>query len=377
MLRSARRAPSARVPGKDEMSDLDTRVGLAVFQEAPFHAAVIDRRYCILQSNGAFEQTFGKRHGEPCYRVYKGRDAPCEPCVMERALADRSVAVSEETGVTAEGQPITYQARAVPIYADDGQVSEVALLSVDVTHLKAVEAALDEAQRLATVGLVAAGVAHSIKNILAGLEGAMYAVSTGLEKSGEERVKIGWEMVQKYLEQVSAHTRNLLDYAREQEPHREEADPGTLVHDVVGLYDDKASLIGIEIEGRVEGAPPRLRLDPQVMRACLGNLVTNAMDACSWDPDSDGTHHIVVSARSLSTGAVVFKVSDDGMGISPEDQPKLFRSLFTTKGLRGTGLGLLLTKQAVEAHGGNISFSSTPGQGTTFQIELPGGSAEG
>lgn len=365
------------MPDRIDMSDLATRVGLAVFQEAPFHAAVVDRRYCIMQGNAAFEQTFGKRQGEPCYRVYKGRDAPCDPCVVERARENRQVAVSEEAGITAEGQPITYEAHAVPIFTDDGEVNEVALLSVDVTHLKRVEVALDEAQRLATVGLVAAGVAHSIKNILAGLDGAMYAVTTGLEKSGEERVKIGWEMVQKYLEQVSAHTRNLLDYAREQEPHREDVDPAALVHEVVGLYDDKASLIGIEIEGQVEGNLPHLHLDPQVMRACLSNLVTNAMDACSWDPDSDGTHRIVVRARPLPTGGVVFEVSDNGMGISPESQAKLFRSLFTTKGLRGTGLGLLLTKQAVEAHGGNISFSSTPGQGTTFRIELPAGSAAG
>jgi hypothetical protein len=96
------------------------------------------------------------------------------------------------------------------------------------------------------------------------------------------------------------------------------------------------------------------------------------MDACMWDPDAaDKDHRIVVAARAGAGGGVVFEVSDNGMGIAEENQAKVLATSFTTKGIRGTGLGLLLTKKAVAEHGGAMGFESTPGEGTSFRIELP------
>jgi len=125
---------------------------------------------------------------------------------------------------------------------------------------------------------------------------------------------------------------------------------------------------------RTDAGAPDLEpvpMDPDAMHACLTNLVGNAIDACTWDPDTDKAHRIELRALSRPEGGVVFEVSDNGMGISEENQPKILAVHFTTKGIRGTGLGLLLTRKVVEEHGGTIAFASTPGEGTVFKIQLP------
>lgn len=244
-------------------------------------------------------------------------------------------------------------------------------MSADADTVAELRKKLQEAEQLASVGLTVAGLAHTVKNILNGLEGASYLIDTGIGKADLERIKSGWDMVKHYLEQVSTLTRNLLSYARPRELERRELDAGALLRAAAGLFVDKAELAGIGLEVEVQPGLPAVVVDEEALSACLGNLVTNAIDACTWDPDVDREHRIKLSASASSTGAVCLQVQDNGMGISEENQRKLLSSIFTTKGIRGTGLGLLLTRRAIEAHGGRLWFLSAEGQGTTFVIELP------
>jgi signal transduction histidine kinase len=230
---------------------------------------------------------------------------------------------------------------------------------------------LQEAEQLAAVGLTVAGLAHTVKNILSGLEGAIYMVDSGLGKADLGRVQSGWAMVKRYIDQVSALTRNLLSYARPRDLERRELDPGGLLRAAASLYQDKAEMAGIAIEVEVQPGLPAVHGDREALEACLANLVTNAIDACVWDPNTEKQHHIRLGATASSGGPVCLQVQDNGMGISEENQRKILSSMVTTKGIRGTGLGLLLTRRAVEAHGGRVWFLSTEGQGTTFVIELP------
>jgi signal transduction histidine kinase len=359
-------------------ADLRDRLGPLLFAEAPCIVAVIDASHRLVLTNPTFERIFGSREGELCYRVYKGRDEPCERCPVDEAFATGAAQVSEEDGVGCDGSPLRYSLRAVPLDShgdpctDPDQVERVAQIALEVTQVRELEEALSQAERLATVGLTTAGLAHTIKNILAGLEGGIYVVNSGLDKDDTDRLKGGWTMVQRYIEQVTALVRNLLRYARAQEPIREEVAPGELVDRVYELYASKSELCGVELEIDVEEGLEPIVADGETLHACLANLVSNSLDACTWDPDTDKEHHIKFSARRTDDGGVLFEVEDNGMGIPAEDQPKILQKLHTTKGIRGTGLGLLLTKKAVEEHGGTIDFESTQGQGTTFRIELPG-----
>ena len=349
--------------------DLKTKVGSAVFDSAPCIMAVVDTEHRLVLANTIFESLFGNREGELCYAVIKGRDDPCEDCVAAAALEDGERHRSVETGISRDDRTITYEVEASR--CGGANDPHALLVALDTTHVGELEHQLQQSERLATIGLTTAGLAHSIKSILAGLEGGIYVVNSGIKRTDMDRIESGWDMVQRYIERVGSLVRNLLRYAKAQEPHRELVDPGELVEQTVELFVDKAELMNIQLEADVGEGIPSLWLDREGMRGCLANLLSNALDACVWDPDTEKEHTILVAARAREDGGVFFEIKDNGMGISKENQTKILVASFTTKGIRGTGLGLLLTQKAVAEHGGTVSFDSTHGEGTTFVIELP------
>jgi len=352
-------------------TSLIDKIGSLVFDQAPFLIAVIDQKNQIVISNALFAETFGKSKGAFCYAIYKGLDQPCENCATVKVFDCATNQVSEEQGITKHGKQILYRVHTFPVLGNKGEVEYALQMCLDTTRLVELEHGFEQAERLATVGLTAAGLAHTIKNILAGLEGGTYVMDSGLDQKEWDRVEGGWKMVRKYIEQTTSLVQNLLTYAKPKKPQRQKVDPEALINDVVQLFEEKANLSAITIISRTEGKMHSLLLDKEAMHACLSNLVSNAIDACTWDPNLEKTHQIFVTARPVPTGGVIMEVQDNGPGISNENQPKILTAFFTTKGIRGTGLGLLLTKKTVQEHGGKIDFVSTPGKGSTFRIKLP------
>ena len=354
------------------MMDLDANLGSLLFEHGPLHVAVLDRERRILRASARFVETFGDGVGRTCFDVCKGQESPCTPCPVE-AVFGGEVAPSYQQSLRTElGEEFICKITATALN-DDRNGGLVVLIAEDRTELTALREEVARSERLANVGLTAAGLAHTIKNLLGGMEGAVYTVDTGLDKSDDARVRSGWEMVSNYIGQVSSLVRNLLSYTRQSQPERQEQDPGSIARDVVELFDQKGSLVGVSVRDEVDQGTPLVWMDAQIIHACLSNLVSNALDACMWDPDDTKESAIVVVVRPRQGGGVVFEVQDNGVGISEENQRKVLASSFTTKGMRGTGLGLLLTRMAVEQHGGEIGFSSTAGQGSCFRIEIPAG----
>jgi signal transduction histidine kinase len=364
-------APEPTAESPPGAQTLREELALAALDAAPISVALIDLEHGIVLTNPHFEQTFGAAAGRPCYQIFKGLEAPCEECPLALARRQGSPTESEERGQTPDGEEAIWNVRAIPLAGSP----YVAHLSLDVTQLHGLTERLAQTEQLATVGLTVAGLAHSIKNILAGLDGGIYVVNSGMQRDNVERVKGGWELVQRYIEQVSTLVQNLLSYVRPEGRTKEAVPPQELVDAAVELYQSKAALAGVELDGLLEGELPALWIDRASIEACLTNLVTNALDACLYDPADDKQHRILVRARRHrgKLAGVIFEVSDNGMGIAEQDQRKILKALHTTKGIRGTGLGLLMTRQAVEAHGGRVTFTSEQGAGTTFCIVLPEG----
>lgn len=330
----------------------------------------------MLLANPALSAVFGPHEGKPCYALLKGRQGPCNPCLAAEAWAAETARDGDEEATLPEGEPLPYRARAVPLSCADGSTDRMVILAVDGRREADLQMQLSQVERMASVGLTTAGLAHTIKNILAGLEGGKYMMTSGLEREDSKRIAGAWEMVEKYVEQVGALVSNMLRYAKAERPEPEPVDPVSLIASVLELYESRAEMIGITIERDIAPDLDPVTMDATGIHSCLANFLANAIDACAWDPDADKTHRIRVSAKPLPQGGVTIAVADNGKGIATEDQPKILRSSFTTKGIRGTGLGLLLSRKVIDEHGGTIDFASTPGEGSTFTIELPAASAE-
>ncbi len=251
----------------------------------------------------------------------------------------------------------------------DNELLGTAFFIQDLSEIKQLENEKLEAERLAAVGQTVAGLAHGVKNLIAAIEGGMYMLSTGIQKGDIERLKKGVDMLQRNVERISSFVKTFLDFSKGREILAKLSHPEDIAQEVVENYTTKAEKLGIilthEFINDIEPAP----IDYESMHECLTNLVGNAIDACQVSDDGMGTF---VRVKTFEKEKVIFyEVADNGCGIDYDLRKKIFTTFFTTKGLGGTGLGLLMTKKIVQEHGGRIDLESEPGKGTLFRISLP------
>lgn len=228
---------------------------------------------------------------------------------------------------------------------------------------------LVEAERMAAVGQTVASMSHAIKNVAGGLEGGMFVLEKGLELENPKYLRQGWEMTRRDIERIKNLAMDLLDYAKPVTINPVDGDPNAPARQVRDLMASKAESFGVEMVLDLDESLQTMRIDPKAIHECLTNLVSNAIDACR--DRMDGEKRVVI--RSLDNGgmSVRYEVSDTGHGIAPEILTKVFNSFFTTKGSRGTGIGLMATKKLVKEMGGSIMANSGVGEGATFTITIP------
>jgi signal transduction histidine kinase len=353
------------------VNDIELWLRTRLFDEVPVSICVIDRRFQIVKANRQFQNEYGPSTRRPCYEVYKGRQAPCDECAAVETFRDGKIRSREEQGtVGVHGGRAHYLVQMVPIVRAAGEVAYVIEMSTDITPVKRLEREKREAERLAAVGETVAGIAHGVKNVLMGLEGGLYAVTTGIERRDDERIARGWGMLQENVTRISRFVKEFLDFAKGRAAQVAPADPNEPVRQVIRMFKEKAAEAGVEVRVVVQAGIPTAPMDEDGIATCLANLVSNAIDACRFDRRVR-THVVTVTSREADR-TIVYEVADDGQGMDYEISKQVFSKFFTTKGSdRGTGLGLLTTKKIVHQHGGRISFTSTEGKGSTFRIELP------
>lgn len=229
-----------------------------------------------------------------------------------------------------------------------------------------------EAERLAAVGQTVAGLAHAIKNITAGLTGGMYVLEKGIELNNRTYLTQGWQMIRGNVQKIKAAAADLLNYAKEREPEYKLCDPNQPAREVCDLMSFRASDAGISLKADLAENLDPAWFDPEGIHRVLLNLVTNAVDACTDISCASKACEVTVRTSKPKGWAVEYRVSDNGCGMDEETKGKVFQTFFSTKGSRGTGLGLMIAKKIVDEHGGAISLSSESGKGTTVTVRLPG-----
>jgi len=273
----------------------------------------------------------------------------------------------EATVRDAQGRPVPVRWAAAELRGRRGERGRAAFLE-DLREVKRLEREMLEAERLAAVGQTVAGLAHTIKNLLMGLEGGMYMMDTGLRRADAARISEGWQVLQRNVQKTTALVKDFLSFAKGRQPQLRPADPNALARNVVELYREAARLQGVELRLDAGGEVREAPLDPQGIETCLTNLISNGIDAAVLREQGGG--EVTVRTREADE-ELIFEVSDNGCGMDQEVKEKVFTTFFTTKGGKGTGLGLLTTRKIVQEHGGRIEVDSAPELGSTFRIRLP------
>lgn len=352
-----------------ERKDLERRLARSreqykgLFDSVPCYISVQDRAFRIFEANDRFEQEFGDCLGARCHRVCKRREEPCSFCPVAQTFGDGRVHSSEEEMVTQRGESRNLIVYTAPIVDAGGNVTKVMKMSVDITDVKVLQ------QHLVTLGEMVAAVSHNIKDVLGGLGGGLYMAKSGLERGNRKRILSGLETVEKNMRRISDQARDVLYYTKERVPQRTAISPQELIDDVLQLHRETAQSYGIIMEDTVLAPPPCLQADPGALQLALSNLVANAVDACRMDQTKSG-HRVEINVTT-EKGDVLFEVSDNAGGIPDEVKPQIFERFFSTKGVEGTGMGLLVVQKIVHEHGGTVSCRSESGEGSTFVIRLP------
>ncbi len=231
-----------------------------------------------------------------------------------------------------------------------------------------IHAALVNAERLAAVGHTIAALSHHIKNIMQGVRFGADMVRAAIRDDDRDLLGKGWKLVERNQARIDDLMLDMLSYSKEREPAVELTDLNGLCEDVLEMIRGRAADRGVALEWRAGVGVSAVPCDPDGIHRAVLNLAGNALDALEDRPNAK----LAMQALLEPDGAwVKVIVMDNGPGIPPEKLEDIFKPFESTKGSRGTGLGLPVSRKIVREHGGDILVQSVVEKGSKFTIRLP------
>ncbi len=327
---------------------------------------VLREKQGVLVSDAARDERFGAvqsivRHGisEIICVPMKGRHETLGVLYLDA----RTSARDPLGGLLAGGQSANKFTREHLFLAS--AMAHQAALAVEETRY---HQAMVQAERLAAVGQTIAALSHHIKNILQGLRSGSEILKMGLKDMDAALLQQGWKNIEKNQAKIYDLVVDMLSYSKEREPNIESTDLNEVAGDVVDLLEHRARELHIELVAAPDENLPKCPADPEGIHRALLNIVGNALDAVA---DAEQPRVLVSTTREENGEWVRFEVRDNGAGIAPEKINDIFRPFVSSKGARGTGLGLAVSRKIMREHGGDILVRSEPGQGSLFILRLP------
>ncbi len=339
---------------------------------------VVDANRRVLAANRRYLEVFGRRRadvvGSACTEALHCPEALGGPtperCAACEALEQGRPQKRMRTLPDAVGIPRRWEATFNPIADAHGHPTHVVEVWRDVSDRSQLEVQLSHSERLASVGILAAGVAHEINNPLASIMAAAESLDRWLERGqfgapdlGEARVTL--EVLKREIERCRDTTGKLMLLGRPFDTAPSWVDVNHALRDTLALLAYERRKLGIETDQALDDTLPRVWAREAGIRGMCMNLMINAVQAM---PDG-GTLRV---ATTRDGSRVRIEIQDTGHGIAPQHLERIWDPFFTTKPVgKGTGLGLSITHRIVTRHAGTIRVESLPGRGATFIVELP------
>jgi len=339
-----------------------------LFDSSPDAIVMMDTDDRVLRVNRGFEALFGYGAEEVTGRSLDEfiipEDLLAESSISSQTVRHGGVVRKETERRRKEGSLVDVSVVGYPIEIDGGFVG-MYVTYTDITERRQQAEQLIMADRLASVGELAAGTAHELNNPLTTVIGFSKLL---MERDVPEDIREDLEIIHNEAVRVSQVTKNLLTFARKHAPVKQPNQVNSIIEEVLKLRAYEHRLSNIRVERRLSRTLPEVKADYFQMQQVFLNIVVNAEQVMAQTKNG-GTLTITTRMRD---GNVIASISDDGPGILREHLGQIFNPFFTTKEPgKGTGLGLSICYGIVTEHGGRIYAESEPGKGATFSVELP------
>jgi two-component system sensor histidine kinase HydH len=325
----------------------------------PIGLVAMDRNGLVTAVNSVAETTLGILAdgviGAPAGKVL--------PAILAGTLPDSDRPVEKEVRCpVADGRRIPMDVSAATLTDENGECFGQVILFKDLSEIRALHQELEKNRRLASVGRLAAGVAHEIRNPLSSIKGFATYFKGKYRESPKDQ-EIASIMIQE-VDRLNRVVGQLLDFSRPIRLHFQQVALAPFFQDAFRLVDRQSRDAGVSMVLDIPEDMPAAFMDPDKMSQVMLNLLLNALDATA------AGGRLTVRVRGQDDGGIRIAVIDTGAGIDPMAQPHIFEPYFSTK-KTGTGLGLAIVHNIVKAHQGDIQADSRPGKGTAVHITLP------
>ncbi|MBW2323720.1 MAG: response regulator [Deltaproteobacteria bacterium] len=334
-----------------------------LFNEAPCYISVQDKDLRLAETNRRFKEDFGDDIGSFCYEIYKHRTEPCSDCPVEKTFTEGKSQTYETVVTSKNGEQNNVLIWTAPINDANGEIAQVMEMSTNITQIRKLQ------DHLSSLGLLIGSISHGLKGLLTALDGGMYRVDAGFAKENQDQIKEGWEVVRLMVSRIRNLVINLLYYAKERDLEWVKVDALSFAGEVAFAAKQKIQDNDIEFFCDFDTSAGEFEIDTGVVHSALINIMENAVDACL--EDKTNIKHKIIFSLKQDEKNIIFEVNDNGLGMDQETRENIFTLFFSSKGNKGTGLGLFISNQIIQQHGGSIKVDSTLGQGSSFKISMP------
>ncbi len=358
--------------------------------------SIVDKNFQIIFVNEAASKRAGKNWrtlvGNKCYAQLWGKSSPCENCVTGKVFETGKPQQIIKCEMETDEKKRFMEHSVFPIIEREGKVEYTVEIFRDVTErklleeereqqrlelgkrirelrhaydeLKSLQNQLLQAEKMASLGLLASSIAHELDTPLATISGYCELLMEEIhDKNLSGRIKTISEQVVKCQKTI----RNLLDFSRKSNCEKKLCNLHQLIDNTLSLVEHRLIIHKIKLHKTFDDQIPPLLVDGNQIQQVILNLINNAVDALPQGGDM-----FIETRMNRETKSVEIIFEDNGIGISNEDQRRIFSPFFTTKEPgKGTGLGLSVCHQIIATHNGKIEFESRVGNGTKFFISLP------
>lgn len=336
-----------------------------LFNAVPCFIYVRDRDYQITDCNSKFREYFGNHQGEYCFGILKNRDEPCTRCSLEKTFRDGTSQTSEMEIISSDGVKHIVLCWTNPVRDSEGKIKNAMVMLTDITEIRRLE------DHLTSLGFMIGSISHGIKGLLTSLDGGMYLMERGFETGNREKIREGFDLSRQMTARIKKLVLDILYYTKTRKMQWRKVSVSQFLEDTLKIVASNARRNNIRMDHKLEvlTEDDSFEIDEESLQSAMVNILENGIEACI-DTAGEKQHGISFHAR-VDREKVLFTIQDNGLGMDGATLKNIFTIFFSSKGNKGTGLGLYIANKVVQQHRGEIRVKSTKDKGTKFLIKIP------